>query len=154
MDSSKASLRYLKSQKDSKLVIQKSDCGFELSAFSDADCAVNVDNRKSTSGMHVKLNAKSGCVSWESKIQSDVAMSTAEAEVNACVALCHETVVIGGVLYVLDVSVKKPVVLDVDNQACIALSRHSIHHSKAKQFATKTHYLQDLCGKGGLFYIM
>ena len=57
-------LRYLKGQRDSKLGYKKSDSGIELSAFSDADWAGNIDNRKSTSGMCVKLNAKSGCVSW------------------------------------------------------------------------------------------
>ena len=145
-------LRYLKGQRDSKLVFKKSDSGIELSAFSDADWAGNIDNRKSTSGMCVKLNAKSGCVSWQSKIQSNVATSTAEAEVNACVALCHETIFISGVLNALGVSVEKPVVLNVDNQACIALSRHSVHHSKTKHFAIKTHYLQDLSEKGEIVF--
>ena len=56
-------------------------------------------------------------------------------------------VVACGVMY-RNGSVKKPVVLNVDNQACIALSKHSIHHSKTKHFAKKTHYLQDLCEKG------
>ena len=42
----------------------------------------------------MKLNAKSGCVSWQNKIQSNVATSIAEAEVNACVALCHGTIFI------------------------------------------------------------
>ena len=42
-----------------------------------------------------------------------------------------------GVLNALGVSVQKPVVLNVDNQAFIALSRHSVHHSKTKHFAKK-----------------
>ena len=72
-------LRYLKGQRDSKLVFKKSDSGIELSVFSDADWASNVDNRKITNCMCVKLNAKSGCVSWQSKKQSNAATSTAEA---------------------------------------------------------------------------
>ena len=37
--------------------------------------------------------------------------------------------------------------LNVDNQCCIALSRHPVHHSE-KGFETKTHDLQDLREKG------
>ena len=94
---------------------------------------------------------KSRCVSWQRKIQSNVATSTAEAEVNACVALCHGTIFNSVVLNALGVSVQEPVVLSVDNQVCVAVSRHSVHHRKTKHFAMRTHYLQDLVKKGRLF---
>ena len=64
----KRGFRYLKGRKDSKLVFQKSDSGIELSAFSYADWAGNIDNRKSTIGMCVKLNAMSGCLKRQSKV--------------------------------------------------------------------------------------
>ena len=78
-------LRCFEGQSGYKLVFKRSDSGIELSAFSNGDWASNVDNRKISSGMCVKLNAKSGCVNWQSKIQGNVATSTAEAEENACV---------------------------------------------------------------------
>ncbi len=49
--------------------------------YADADLAGDVDNRKSTTGVAIVLNG--GLVSWTSKLQSTIALSTAEAETNA-----------------------------------------------------------------------
>lgn len=48
------------------------------SNFSDADWAGDIDDRRSTSGMVTKINGTA--VSWKSKKQTSVALSSAEAE--------------------------------------------------------------------------
>ena len=85
---------------------------------------------------------------WTSKLQASVALSTAEAEVNACTVAVQELSYVCGVLSELGVVVVKPVSVFVDNQACIALSKHSIHHNKTKHFAIKTCFLQEKTEKG------
>ena len=57
--------------------------GHEFVTYADADLAGNVGTRKSTTGFVVVLAG--GIVSWMSKLQSTVALSTAEAETNASV---------------------------------------------------------------------
>ena len=58
----------------------------DLYAFTDADWAGCVDDRKSTSGAAFFLG---GClVSWSSKKQSSVSLSTAEAEYIAAAGCC------------------------------------------------------------------
>ena len=90
----------------------------------------------------------SGCVCWTNKLQASVALSTAEAEVNACTVALQELENISGVLIVLGVVLARPVSVFVDNSACIALSKHSINHNKRTHFAIKTCFLQGKTEKG------
>ena len=50
----------------------------ECVGFSDADWAGDLDDRKSTSGYLFQISG--GAITWKSKKQSSVALSTAEAE--------------------------------------------------------------------------
>ena len=131
-------LRYLKGTKHQELVLRMCEGGVSLCAFSDAGWAGELTSRKSTSGVCVKLNSMSGCVCWTSKLQASVALSTAEAEV------C-------GVLSELGVVVSKPVSVFVDNQARLALSKHSINH-KTKHFVIKS-CPSGKNGKKAMFYL-
>ena len=59
-----------------------------LPGYTDADMARDIDTRKSTSGF-VVLFAR-GAVSWQSKLQKCIALSTTEAEYVATTELCKE----------------------------------------------------------------
>ena len=134
-------LRYSKGTKQHELVFRMCEGGVTVCAFSDADWAGELTSRKSTSGV-------SGCVCWTSKFQASVALSTVEAEVNACTVALQELEYVCGVLSELAVVVARPVSVFVDNQVCIALSKHSINHNKTKHFAIKTCFLQEKTEKG------
>ena len=61
---------------------------FTLTGFTDSDYAGNIDDRKSTSIF--LFNLGSGAISWSSKIQEVVALSTSEAEyIEATSAACQ-----------------------------------------------------------------
>ena len=70
-------LRYLKGTLDITLKFKDTDDD-QLVGFSDADCAGYLDDRRSTSGNVFLMS--SGPVSWFSKKQAMVTLSTAEAE--------------------------------------------------------------------------
>ena len=125
------------------MVFRKSE-NPELTGFSDSDWAGNKDNRKSTSGFCFKLNNSSGAISWASKLQKCVSISTAEAELNALVEASKEAVHSVNQLRELDLEVQQPVKIFVDNQACIALSKNSMIHEKTKHFALKLHFVRKL----------
>ncbi|XP_016579224.2 secreted RxLR effector protein 161-like [Capsicum annuum] len=62
---------------------------FTLTGFTDSDYAGNIDDRKSTSGF--LFNLGSGAISWSSKKQEVVALSTSESEYIALAsAACQE----------------------------------------------------------------
>ena len=76
MTAAKRVCRYLKGTIDIKLVYTETVC--EAISYSDADWASSVDDRHSTSGNVMLIPG--GAVSWLSKRQATVALSTAEAE--------------------------------------------------------------------------
>ena len=121
-----------------------------MAGYSESNWAENIDNRKSTTGFCFNMRNNSGSISWASKIQNSFATSSAEAEVYACVSAAQELVYLKGFLAELNHHVASGPDLFVDNQACIALSNQTSHHSKTKHFAIKVYYLRDLCERGEL----
>ena len=81
-------LRYLRSTSGLALCFRKSD--LELQGFVDADMAGDVDGRKSTTGYVYTLGGTA--VSWVSKLQKIVALSTTEAEYVAVTEASKEMV--------------------------------------------------------------
>ena len=80
-------LRYLKHTPDLALCYPKG-CNFDLVGYADVDYAGFLVDRKSTSGMAHFLGP---ClVSWATKKQHSVAMSTAEAEYVAAASCCAQ----------------------------------------------------------------
>ena len=69
-------MRYLKGTRDYGLIFKVG--AMDLEGYSDADWAGDTGDRKSTSGYVYKISAAP--VSWESKKQSSVSLSTSEAE--------------------------------------------------------------------------
>ena len=70
-------LRYVKGTLDKKLYFQRSDENLELTGFADADWGTSEDCR-STTGYCFKVG--NNLVSWKSKKQPTVALSSCEAE--------------------------------------------------------------------------
>jgi hypothetical protein len=86
-NTAKAVLRYLKGTLD--YGIKYTDAyDVELTGYSDSDWAGNLDDRRSTTGY--AFNIGSGVVSWSSKKQPTISLSSTEAEYKAlCAATCE-----------------------------------------------------------------
>ena len=83
-------LRYLKGTADQSLFYSKSTGrDLRLSGFSDSDWASSND-RRSTTGYCFSLSEDSAVISWKSKKQETVALSTCEAEYMALTAATQE----------------------------------------------------------------
>ena len=82
-------LRYVKGTVDQGIIYPKTGRSrLQLTVFSDADMAGDIDERRSTSGVLVFL--ESAPISWLSLKQKVVALSTCEAEyVAAATAACQ-----------------------------------------------------------------
>jgi hypothetical protein len=63
---------------------------FDLHAYSDADWAGSVDDRKSTSGFCIYLDPN--MISWGSKKQATVSRSSTEAEFRCLASTCSELI--------------------------------------------------------------
>nr|GEV05419.1 uncharacterized mitochondrial protein AtMg00810-like [Tanacetum cinerariifolium]GEX27856.1 uncharacterized mitochondrial protein AtMg00810-like [Tanacetum cinerariifolium] len=95
------------------------DSSFELTAFSDADHAICIDSRKSTSGGIQFLGDK--LVSWMSKKQNCTAMSSTEAEYVALSASCAQVMWMRTQLQDYGFNYNK-ILLYYDSQSAIAIS--------------------------------
>ena len=82
-------LRYVKGTVDQRIVFPKTGGSrLQLTVFSDADMAGNIDGRRSTSGVLVFLG--SAPISWLSLKQKVMALSTCEAEyVAVAIEVCQ-----------------------------------------------------------------
>ena len=89
LTAAKRILRYIKGTKSYGIMYEtKKD--FKLTGYTDSDWAGSVDDRKSTSGYVFQLGNK--VVSWSSKKQATVALSSVEAEYIAATSAAREAV--------------------------------------------------------------
>ena len=95
--------------------------GQEFVTYADADLAGDIGTRKSTTGFVVVLAG--GLVSWLSKLQSTVALSTAEAETNASVEAVKQIMHFRLFMRELGMGQDGPSVVFEDNQAAIAIAQ-------------------------------
>ena len=101
----------------------------ELFGFSDSDWATDKDDRKSTSGFCFKLCRFGSVVSWASKKQGCVALSSCGAEYVSLALAAQEAVYLQGLLiFFCLTTVDTPVLLRGDNQGALALANNPIAH--------------------------
>ena len=81
-------LRYLQGSKGLKLTYTK-EASYDLMGESGADWSGDVNDRKSTTGYHFKLNGRGAALSWGVKKQATVALSSSEAEYQGMAAAVH-----------------------------------------------------------------
>jgi len=102
-----------------------------------AGCKVD---RKSTSGTCHLLG--SSLISWNSKKQSCVALSTAEAEYIAAGSCCAQTLWIKHQLSDFGLNLSK-IPLLCDNTSAINLTKNSVQHSRTKHIEIRHHFIRD-----------
>eukprot|EP00253_Pinus_taeda_P029928 PITA_29928 len=89
-----------------------------------------------------------GAISWASKKQSIVALSTAEAEYVAATAAACQAVWMRRMLRSLGQEQSKATVIICDNSSAIALSKNSVFHKRTKHIDTRFHYIRELVRNG------
>ena len=133
-------LRYIRGTLSHGLVYSSSD-SFRLLAYSDSDWAGCAETRKSTSGYISRIG---NCtVSWKSKKQPIVALSTTEAEYIALCAATQEIVWLRRLLEGVDHAQGGATVVYEDNQGAMCLSRNPKDHSRTKHIDVKYHYVRE-----------
>ncbi|KAK2411518.1 putative mitochondrial protein [Trifolium repens] len=136
--------RYLKSTCNIGLLYQKSN-DYKLIGFCDADYAGDRVERKSTSGNCQFIGEN--LISWASKRQTTIAMSTAEAEYISAAKCCTQLLWMKYQLEDYQIS-SNNIPLYCDNTAAIHLSKNPILHSRAKHIEIKHHFIRDYVQKG------
>ena len=112
------------------------------SMFSDASFASDVDTKKSVSAFVSYVGG--GPVSWKSKVQSTVALSSCESEYIALCAAAQEAVHLRYLFLELVPEVNgTPIVVFEDNTSTIEVSKNPVLHEKQKHVDVKYHYVKE-----------
>ncbi|KAK9681859.1 hypothetical protein RND81_10G032400 [Saponaria officinalis] len=138
-------LRYLRGTTDFGIFYNKG-AKSELIGFCDSDYAGDLDDRRSTSGYVFMLGF--AVVSWCSKKQPIVTLSTTEAEFVAAATCASQALWLRNILKELQFKQKYSNRLFCDNSSAIKLSRNPIFHGKCKHIDVRYHFLRDLSKDG------
>ena len=135
--------RYILGTLDYRLTYKKSSNGLLLNGFCDADWGTSLD-RKSMSGYCFFLNKDGSAISWKTKKQATVALSSCESEYMALCLATQEAVYLSSLVNDMSLSQKtEPVVINVDNQGAIALAKNPVHHNRSKHIDIKYHFIRE-----------
>ena len=112
-----------------------------LYGFVDADWAGDHDTFKSTSGYIFLLNGSA--ISWKSKRQPTIALSTAEAEYMAASRASQEVVYLRRLLNNLGFPQMNPTIVYEDNEAAIRWSESPAGSERARHIDLRKHFVHE-----------
>jgi hypothetical protein len=139
-------LRYLRQIPNLGLCYPKG-AHFILIGYSDSDYADCKIDRKSISGTYQLLERS--LVSWSSKKQNSVALSTAEAEYVSAGSCCAQLLWMKQTL--LDYGVKFDCIpLLCDNENAVKIVTNPVQHKKTRHIDIRHYFLRDYMSKGDL----
>nr|KAJ0191977.1 hypothetical protein LSAT_V11C800434060 [Lactuca sativa] len=121
------------------------DSAFEIFGYTDSDYAgSNLDKKNTSGGCHFLGNR---LISWSSKKQTSVAISTAEAEYVVARRCCAQLLWIQNQL--LDYGIKfSKTPIYCDNTSAIQITQNPVQHSKTKHIEIRHHFIRDNVEKG------
>ncbi|KAJ9534588.1 hypothetical protein QJQ45_022193 [Haematococcus lacustris] len=142
----KAVLSYLKGTASQGLVFGGSD---SLQGYCDADYAGDKDTARSTTGYVFTLHG--AAISWSSRLQPTVAMSTAEAEYMAASGAVKEAVWLRKLMQDLGLP-GTCVNIMCDNQAALQLLNNPMASARSKHISVHHHFARERAVRGEVMF--
>eukprot|EP00253_Pinus_taeda_P005127 PITA_05127 len=138
-------MRYIAGIKDCGIMYASTEKK-ELIGYTDSDFAGSLDDRKSTYDFLFHLGL--AVISWASKKQPIVTLSSAEAEYVTTTSTTCQAVWLRRVLDGLKKKQQGSSTIYCDNSSAIALSTNSVFHKKSKHIDTRYHFIRELVSNG------
>lgn len=146
-EAAKRVLRYLKGTRELGLKFSASgNINPVLVGYSDADWGGDPTTWRSTTAYLFQLAG--GAISWASKLQNTVALSTAEAEYMALCSAVQEAVYLRRLLADLGFEQQEGTIIHEDNQSCIAMAENPVFHARSKHIAMRYHFTREKVASG------
>ena len=140
LEAARRVLRYVKSTLNFGILYKKGgDC--KLVGYCDADYAGDHDTRRSTTGYIFLVG--SGAVSWCSKRQPTVSLSTTEAEYRAAAVAAQESTWLVQLLKDLHQSTEIGIPLFCDNMSAIRSAENPVFHARTKHVEVHYHFIRE-----------
>lgn len=143
-------LRYLKGTKELGLKYGGTTAGGSskpiVVGYADADWASDKETRRSVTGYLFTLNG--AAISWSSKLQPTVALSTSESEYMAACYAAQEAIYLRRLMGSLGFAQEGPTIIHEDNMGCIGMSENPILHQRSKHIDIRYHFLREAVSNG------
>ncbi len=107
--------------------------------FADANWGGDINTRKSTTGYVFITN--NGPISWTSRRQTTVALSTMEAEYMALSDATREAIAKRQIMQELRLQILPPL-LHCDNQGAITIAENPVHYQRSKHIDIRYHFIR------------
>ena len=133
-------LRYLKGTPGKGIKFKKNG-HTKIEGYTDADWAGNIMDRKSTSGYFTFVGGN--LVTWRSKKQNVVALSSAEAEFRGMVKGICELLWLRKMINELELGTENEMKLYCDNKAAIDISHNPVQHDRTKHIEVDRHFIKE-----------
>lgn len=117
-------------------------------AMCDSDWAGDRSTRRSTTGYVFKLAG--GPISWRSKLQPTVALSSTEAEYRAITEAGQELLWLRRMMNLYGFNDPLPTILNSDNMGAIHLTSKSVFHGRTKHIELQYHWIREVVESGDL----
>lgn len=139
-------LRYLKGTREIGIKYVRGAQDARLVGYADADWGGDKDTLRSTTAYAFMMAG--AAVSWASRLQPSVALSSAEAEFMAASAAGQEAVHLRSLLEDAGYKQGEATVVFEDNQGCIGLAKNPVVSQRSKHIDLRKHYIRDLVADG------
>lgn len=130
------------SYRELKLVMRKDEDAETLVGYSDSGWGGDKNDSKSTSGYVFRMYGNT--VSWASRKQPTVSLSSTEAEYVALVETICEGEWIKKLLMELKVSCNRPIPIYEDNTSCIKIAESAREYKRMKHLNIKYDFIKDM----------
>jgi hypothetical protein len=142
-------VKYILDTKDKGLLLSPTELvndEWEFTAFSDSDYSGDRDLRLSVTGYVIYLMGVA--VAWASRAQRNVTLSSTEAEYVAVSEVCREILFVAQVMEFLGLTVKRPIVVRVDNVGAIYLANNQTTSQRTKHVDVRYHFVREYIEDG------
>ncbi|XP_070049858.1 uncharacterized mitochondrial protein AtMg00810-like [Nicotiana tomentosiformis] len=133
-------LRYLKNDLTLGIFLSN-DPSYKVTTYCDSDWAACPDSRRSVSGYLVLFGGSP--ISWKSKKQTTVSLSSAEAEYRSLRKVVGELVWVQRLLEELTVPCTNHIQVFCDSQAVVHIARNHVFYERTKHIKVDWHFMQD-----------
>jgi hypothetical protein len=137
--------RYLLGTRNWKLVYGMTERGLE--GYTDADGS-SQEHRRAISGYVFLVNG--GAISWSSKKQELVTLSTAESEYVAATHAAKEALWLRQIVNEVFEPINKPTILHSDSQLAIAFTKDGSYHARTKHIDIRYHFIRSVVQNGSI----
>ena len=122
------------------------ESNWELGSYSDSTYASDPDKKVSVTGYIILLEGM--LLAWKSRGQKSVTLSSTEAEYVAASETCQEMMAILQIIEFLDIKIKYPMIVRIDNVGAIYLANNQTVNGRTRHVNIRYHFVRQLIEDG------